>query len=102
MPSNRSGKGNPASHRMSNASLKARRARSWARAQVKKARNRAENEAQAVINRELREQGLPTPHEAKKAARKARRDAMRAAGQLPPIGVPRKVWEAEKKRKQAA
>lgn len=101
MAGKNAGKGNPASHRMSNASLKARRARSWARAQVKKARNRAENEAQAVVNRALREQGLPTPHEAKKAARKARRDAMRAAGQLPPIGTTRAVWAAEKKRKAA-
>lgn len=101
MAGNRSGKGNPATHRMGNASLKARRARSWARAQVKKAKNRAENEQRAVNNRALREQGLPTPHEAKKAARKAKRDAMRAAGLLPPIGTPRKIWEQQKKRKAA-
>src|SRR4249919_558784 len=96
------GKGNPASHRMSNASLKARRARSWARAQLKKARNRAENERRAVNNRALREQGLPTPHEAKKAARRAKLDALREAGALPPIGTTRAKWLAEKKRKEAA
>lgn len=38
------GKGNPASHRMSNTNLAAKRQRSWNRAQVKKKRNREANE----------------------------------------------------------
>jgi hypothetical protein len=98
---NQGGKGNPASHRMSNPKRKARRERSWARAQVKKAKNRAENEKRAADNRTLREQGLPAPHEAKQIKRREKRDALRAAGQLPPIGVSRKVWESQK-RKEAA
>jgi hypothetical protein len=86
---------------MSNDKLKARRARSWARAQVKKAKNRAENERRAADNRTRREQGELTPHEAKKQARREKRDTLRAAGELPPIGTSRAVWEAQKKRKAA-
>lgn len=43
-------KGNPASKRMQNPRLKARRAESWARGQAKKAKNRAENEARRQAN----------------------------------------------------
>lgn len=66
-------KGNPASKRMSNATKKATRARSWAKAQIKKARNRAANEERARINRECREQGIPTPAEVRRAERRERR-----------------------------
>ena len=75
MAGNRAGKGNPASHRMSNANLKARRARSWARAQVKKARNRAANDERAAINKQCRAQGIPTPAEVRRAERRERRAA---------------------------
>lgn len=68
-----SSKGNPASHRMSNPNLKARRARSWlAGERRKEARRKAQAEREAR-NKELREAGKPTPWEAAKAARKARR-----------------------------
>lgn len=80
MASNRAGKGNPASHRMSNEKLKARRARSWARAQVKKARNRAANDERAAINRQCREQGIPTPAEVRRAERRERRAVQQQEG----------------------
>ena len=99
MPGNRAGKGNPASKRMGNAKLKARRASSWNRAQVKKRKNRELNEARHKINLELRALGVPTPHEVKKELRRAKRDEMREQGLLPPIGTTRAQWIAEKKRK---
>jgi hypothetical protein len=102
MATAKSAKGNPASHRMGNDKLKARRARSWARGQVRKAENRKANEQRAADNRKLREQGLPTPHEVQRAKRRAKRDEMRAAGLLPPIGTSRAAWEAEKRRKAVA
>lgn len=43
--------------------LKARRAASWQRGQVRKAERRAEQERRERRNRELRAQGLPTPWE---------------------------------------
>lgn len=43
-------KGNPAFHRMSNANLKARRAASWQRAQLRKTHNRITQEAQHRAN----------------------------------------------------
>lgn len=96
------GKGNPASHRMGNPKLKARRQSSWNRAQVKKKKNRELNEAQHKINLELRALGLPTAHEVKKELRREKRDEMREQGLLPPLGTTRAQWNAEKKRKQAA
>jgi hypothetical protein len=62
-------------------------AASWARGQARKKINQAANEARAAANRLLREQGLPTPHEAQRAKRKAVRDAAREAGTLAPIGM---------------
>jgi hypothetical protein len=62
-------------------------ARSWARGEVRKNINRAANEARAAANRLLRAEGLPTPHEAQKAKRKALRDQRRQAGVLAPIGM---------------
>lgn len=56
---NQGGKGNPASHRMSNPKRKSRREASWARSQARKAKNRAENEARAKANAERRKAGLP-------------------------------------------
>jgi hypothetical protein len=51
-------KGNPAGKRMMNVKLKEKRARSWARAQVKKKVNREANEARMKANlAELRELG---------------------------------------------
>ena len=62
-------------------------AASWARGEARKKINQAANEARAAANRLLREQGLPTPHEAQRAKRKAIRDAAREAGTLAPIGM---------------
>lgn len=97
MPNRNSNKGNPASHRMSNPNLKARRARNWAAQEKRKAERRAENEARAARNRELRAQGIPTPHELKQERRRIERDLLRAVGLLPPIGTTREQWEAQKK-----
>jgi len=66
---------------------KEQNAASWNRGEARKRVNRAANEARAAANKLLREQGLPTPHEAQKAKRKAIRDAARAAGTLAPIGM---------------
>jgi hypothetical protein len=60
---------------MGNDKLKARRARSWARAQIKKARNRAANEERARINAQCRKDGVPTPAEVRNAERHERRNA---------------------------
>lgn len=79
MSNQNSAKGNPASKRMSNVQRKAKRANSWNRCQKRKAAKReavAEREAQ---NRVRRAEGTPTPWEAAKAARKARRAAEREA-----------------------
>jgi hypothetical protein len=46
------GKGNPASHRMSNTNLAAKRKRSWERGEKRKKRNREANEARAKANAE--------------------------------------------------
>jgi aspartate/methionine/tyrosine aminotransferase len=101
MAGNNGGKGNPASHRMSNPKRKARREASWNRAQVKKRHNRELNEAQHKINLELKSLGLPTPHELKKEIRRAMRDELREQGLLPPLGTTRAQWLIEKKRKAA-
>ena len=68
-------------------------AASWKRGEARKRVNRAANDARAEANKALRAQGLPTPHEIQKAKRKAIRDAARAAGLLPPIGVSRAEWK---------
>ena len=72
---------------------KAQNAASWGRGEARKRVNRAANEARAAANRLLRAQGLQTPHEVQKAKRKAIRDAARAAGLLPPIGMSRAEWK---------
>lgn len=66
-------KGNPASHRMMNATHKAAHARSWVNGQVrKKARNEAQAKREAA-NRALTWNGNATPWEIACAARKVRR-----------------------------
>ena len=70
----------------------AQNAASWARGEARKKINRAANEARAARNRLLREAGLPTPHEAQRAKRKAIRDARREAGTLAPVGTTQTQW----------
>lgn len=50
MAGQQGGKGNPASHRMGNTNLAAKRKRSWNRAQAKKKRNREANEQRMQAN----------------------------------------------------
>ena len=76
---------------------KEQNAASWNRGEARKRVNRAANEARAAANKLLREQGLPTPHEAQKAKRKAIRDAARAAGTLAPIGMTSKEFNKIKR-----
>lgn len=86
---NRSNKGNPASKRMTNANLKARRARSWARGLKRKAERVKAQEERAAANRQRREAGEDTPWQAackERARRRAedprvnkRREELRAA-----------------------
>lgn len=71
---NRSNKGNPASKRMTNANLKARRARCWARGQKRKAERVAAQQQREAANRGRRAQGLPTPWEIACELRADRRD----------------------------
>ena len=82
MPTQGKLKGNPASHRMSNKNRGARRERCYANGQKDKTRRRTLQEAQAKGNQQLRAEGKPTPWEVACAERRARRDAMREAGQL--------------------
>jgi hypothetical protein len=68
MPSQKVAKKLP--KRCTNAHLKAKRAVSWQRTQDrKKAANAAQNK-RFEANNKLRATGLPTPHEAKKLAKK--------------------------------
>lgn len=73
MASNKSAKGNPASHRMSNANLKARRQRSWKNGEERKVERRAEQQANAKRNDLTRRMGELTPWEKAGAIRKHRR-----------------------------
>jgi hypothetical protein len=66
-------KGNPASKRMGNAALKARRASSWLRGQRRKAERAKAQKARQEKNASLRESGEPTPWEQAKARRAERR-----------------------------
>lgn len=84
MPDAKSSKGNPASKRMQNDNLKKRRARSWQRG-----RDRKEQNVRDQVSRK---------HFAAGPNREARRDALRARGLLPPIGVTREEWTARKMR----
>ena len=94
---NQGASGNPAHTRMGNPRLKARRQESWNRSQVNKLINTAQNKARATKNRELRAEGLLTPHEEQRAKRRAKRDALREADLLPPIGMTRAEWLKNKK-----
>lgn len=93
MPQQQSSKGNPASRRMMNARLKARRQACWARGERRKEQNRADNEMRAAHNRSLRAAGELTPHEAQRLRRRKHRDDLRAAGLLPPLGMTRTEWD---------
>lgn len=62
-------KGNPASKRMSNANLKARRKRSWEKNQKAKAIRIAEAKAKFEANEAYRKRGEPTPYEARQRNR---------------------------------
>lgn len=56
--------------RVRNEKAKAKRARSWARRQVRKAENIAANRAAFLANQEYRKRGELTPYESRRAARK--------------------------------
>jgi len=66
-------KGNPASHRMSNASLKARRERSWYSGQRRRQRNREQQRVREIANKARLTAGEPLPWEVACAERHARR-----------------------------
>jgi hypothetical protein len=65
--------------------------------EARKAAHVKENRERAERNAALREQGLPTPHEAQRAKRRAVRDDLRARGELPPIGTPRSEWRGPRR-----
>lgn len=71
MATQKSSKGNPASHRMANANLKARRERSWRRGQERKTARREAQAARAADNRAARARGEATPWQIAKARRAA-------------------------------
>lgn len=77
MPNSQSAKGNPAHKRMANAKLKARRAASWARGQVRKATLRQTAVMSHRRNLALIEAGELTPWQAAKAKRLSRRKSER-------------------------
>lgn len=66
-------KGNPAHKRMGNEQLKRRRRESWQRGQASKTARRTAAAERERANHKRRMDGEPTPWEAAKAARKARR-----------------------------
>lgn len=70
-------KGNPASHRMGNAHLKAYRASCRVIQERRKKKRQEANEAAHKHNLELRRQGKLTPWEEAKAARASRRASLR-------------------------
>ncbi len=63
MAGQNSNKGNPASKRMSNPRLKARRAECWKRGEARKASRRAAQEVRHQANVEARWAGSLSPHE---------------------------------------
>lgn len=73
MANSQSNKGNPASKRMTNTKLQARRQRSWLAGQQRKATRVAAQKAREQANREARAAGLPTPWERRQADRATRR-----------------------------
>lgn len=64
-----SNKGNPASHRMTNPNLKARRARSWAAGQKRKEARRRAQEQRTEVNRGRLDNDESTPWQLAKAVR---------------------------------
>lgn len=68
-----SAKGNPASKRMQNEKLKAKRQRGWKNAQEAKAARIADQKKREAHNRALRSSGQLTAWEKAKLARKQRR-----------------------------
>lgn len=79
MANSASAKGNPASHRMSNAKLKAKRARSYETGVKRKDENRKANEAAAARNRQFRADSERTPYEIAKLRRWVRRSELHSA-----------------------
>lgn len=73
MPATTSAKGNPASHRMSNAAYKDRRSRSWRNGQRRKAERIAAQRERERTNRERQARGEPTPWQVACAKRWTRR-----------------------------
>lgn len=67
MANTQSSKGNPASHRMGNANLKARRAASWQRGQDRKLQRQKWQDSAHKRNIMLRSEGKLTPWQAAKA-----------------------------------
>jgi hypothetical protein len=104
MANTSSAKGNPASHRMSNKNLQAKRQRCWNNGQRRKDLNRAENLKRAERNKGIRALGTLdkrtelalgqgsdpsawgmylTPHEAQRLQRKLRRAVLKNRGLVP-------------------
>lgn len=63
MANTNSSKGNPASKRMGNKARQARRAASWAKNQKRKDAEKKRVAEAEKRNKNLRAQGLPTPHQ---------------------------------------
>lgn len=79
MPASSGVKGNPAAKRMGNKNLQARRARSWARAQVKKAANILRAKEAFEANEVYRKAGLLTPYQERRKAQREEYEAAKAA-----------------------
>lgn len=77
MPKNQGGKGNPASHRMSNAGRKARRATRWERARKRRDKANEATKQREQHNATLRADNIPTPWMVAKIMRAERRAAKR-------------------------
>jgi hypothetical protein len=73
-----SSKGNPASHRMSNAHLKDARSRRWRNGQTRKQARIDTQATHESANRKLRSAGQPTPWQVACAERAARRTPRKA------------------------
>lgn len=84
MAGNDSNKGNPAQHRMGNPKRKERRTRSHLNGAERKRLRIADQNQRMHENLRRRANGEPTPWEAAKAARKARRTAVKMTGGLLP------------------
>lgn len=73
MANTSSAKGNPASHRMSNKNLQAKRERSWKNGQKRKEERKEEQRQREQRNKQLRAGGQLTPWEQSKARRREMR-----------------------------